>query len=471
MLRIPCLVLAFLLIAPAAHAQLEEQAVRQIELARQDLAEGHYERAVNSASSALRLDPMLYDALVIKGLAYEKLNEPLLAYSLLVTYQELTRGMVQNPDAASALARLRKLIAGVIDAPLQDGETAGSSPAAETVRAAVSLPSMASSETDGPSVLFEILSARNQIDLYRQMNDVLKPGPVRVRFRSQSEGKGDDFYFGLGEARWDDENLDLGDRSFTVVVDSDKLVSKAQSGSTFKFDQSGVEHEVQLWFDGARIAMRIDGEALGPLPARSIPNAASWFLELNDRARVWNLEALGWDGDLASGVIPSGFEGASSETTEVDFTEHPIPQKIDEETDSSDLAELLPDVSEAAALRVRFAVQCTKKTAVIVRAGDGREVTVAKAVDVRGAMRVPKFDGGLVCRGNAEQIELLFAADGAVSGAVDGREFGPIYPGRTGDGKPLFRVKADVEDGWVEGLVYGVGARRGGRRVFRAGSG
>ncbi len=458
MLRILILALAFLLMAPAAHAQLEEQAARQIALAQKDFDEGNYERAVNSASSALRLDPQLYDALVIKALSYEKLNESMLAYSLLVTYQELTRGMTQRPEVAPALVRLKKLITGVINEPLPSSQPA-MAPSASS-----------SAPDDGSSVQFEILSARNQTDLFRQMNESLQPGPMRVRFRSQSTDKGDDFLFGLARAAWDRDELDIDDPAFTVILDSEKLVLKARDSATLDFTQEEAEHEVQLWFDGDLLAMRVDGEAFGPFKVRAIPNGASWFLQLTDRARAWNLEARGWDGSLAAGLIPSGFEGTSREATTLEFTEHPITGRIDEGRDVSDLAALLPDVTDATELRVRFTVECTAKTYVIVRPGDGREVTLGKAVEVRGAVRVPKITAGLQCRGGAEEVELLFAPDGAVSGSVGGREFGPTYPGRKGAEEPMFRVKGDREEGWVEGLVYAVGARRAGRRVFRAGS-
>ncbi|MCO4773703.1 MAG: hypothetical protein KDA24_26970, partial [Deltaproteobacteria bacterium] len=119
------LLLAALCLAPlTAHADLSEEAKRQMDLAQEDLEAGNYERAVNSASSALRLNPLLYDGLVIKALAYEKLNESMLAYSLLVTYQELTRGMEQHPEVAPALQRLKKLIGAVASSPSPEPEPA-----------------------------------------------------------------------------------------------------------------------------------------------------------------------------------------------------------------------------------------------------------------------------------------------------------------------------------------------------------
>ena len=454
MLRILGLVLALLIVAPPAHAQLEEQAARQIQLAREDFDQGNHERAVNAASSALRLDPLLYDALVIKALAYEKLNEPMLAYSLLITYQELTRGMSQSPEVEPALQRLQKLIRGVIDQP---------SPAM------VPAPPEAASTEGEPAVRFEILSRRNQRDLFDQMNEVLAAGPAQITFRSQSNSKGDDFLFGLASARWDGDELDLDDRAFTVILDSEKLVLKGKSGSTLNFAEAGAEHDVAVWFDGDRLALRVDGEPLGPFESRSLPHGARWLLQLEDDARAWDLQARPWDGSLASGVPDTG-AGASREDTELTFTEHAISGRLDEESDLKDLARRLPDLAGAAVARVRFTVMCTEKTYVIVRPGDGREVTVGRTTDVRGAMRLPRFEAGLQCKGKPEAVELLFHADGGVAGVVGDQQFGPAYPGRKpGGGDRLFRVKGDAGRVHVEGLTYEVGTRKAGRRTFRAG--
>ena len=453
-MRVAAIILALLLLAPPAAAQLTEQAARQIELAQKDLDEGHYERAVNSASSALRLDPLLYDALVIKALAYEKLNEPMLAYSLLVTYQELTRGMSQNPAVAPALERLKTLIVGVVQQPLP---------------AEVSVAAPPGPEDEEPAVRFELLSRRNQADLFDQMNKALEPGPAQISFRSQSRSKGDDFLFGLAQARWDRDDLEIDEHAFTIILDSEKLVTKARGGAKLAFPADEAEHVVQLWFDGEAFALRVDGEALGPFPIKSVPRDASWFLQLNDDARAWDLSARAWTGSLDDG-IPSAVSGASRETTELEFTQTPLPGRIDEDTDLGDLSRALPDAADASVLRLRFTVTCTAKAYVIVQPGDGRELTLGRSVDVRGAIRLPKMAGGLACRGAPEEVEALFSADGSVAGTVDGRQFGPVWPGRRdGGGDPLFRVKGDRDSVHVEGLIYEVGRRKAGRRVFRAG--
>jgi len=90
-----------------ALAGMEEEAGRQHDFAKKELAKGEYAKAVQSAESALRLDPTLYRAFVTKALAYEGLGNLDLAESLLVAFQELTKGMQPDDAVAVALERIR----------------------------------------------------------------------------------------------------------------------------------------------------------------------------------------------------------------------------------------------------------------------------------------------------------------------------------------------------------------------------
>jgi len=90
----------------AAADDLGQQARRQLELARTDLDSGHPERALSAAQSALRLDPQLYEAMVVKALAYEVMGDTERAKALLVAYMELTSGIRPVPEATAALERL-----------------------------------------------------------------------------------------------------------------------------------------------------------------------------------------------------------------------------------------------------------------------------------------------------------------------------------------------------------------------------
>ena len=98
--------------AAPAHAGSEEEAQRQADFARDELREGHYDRALKSAESALRLHPALYEALVLKALAYEGLGDLELARSLLLAYQEMS-GLSELPeDAARARERIDAALVG-----------------------------------------------------------------------------------------------------------------------------------------------------------------------------------------------------------------------------------------------------------------------------------------------------------------------------------------------------------------------
>ena len=114
MLRIVLLLIPLLVALPLpgptgsqAQAQsMGEEAERQLAFARSELAEGKYERAMASAESALRLNPALYEALLVKALALAGLDNRSKAEALLVTYIELA-GKMASPEAAEALELLR----------------------------------------------------------------------------------------------------------------------------------------------------------------------------------------------------------------------------------------------------------------------------------------------------------------------------------------------------------------------------
>lgn len=114
-MKLPALLLALLVAVPvtsvcsfsSAYAGMEEEAGRQLGFARRELDAGEYKRAIASAESALRLNPAAYEAFLLKALAYEQLGELELAQSLLIAYQEITKGMTPDPRADEALARIR----------------------------------------------------------------------------------------------------------------------------------------------------------------------------------------------------------------------------------------------------------------------------------------------------------------------------------------------------------------------------
>ena len=83
-----------------------DQAARQLEFAREELNAGRFERAIKSAESAMRLDPTLYEAIVIKALSFEAVGEVQKAEALLIAYLEFSRGFQPDPRVGEALNRL-----------------------------------------------------------------------------------------------------------------------------------------------------------------------------------------------------------------------------------------------------------------------------------------------------------------------------------------------------------------------------
>jgi|GEM_PF-849953 len=100
--------LSALTVPSVALAQMEQEAERQLDLAWKDLEAEQWEKAVNSAESALRLNPSLYTAMVVKALAYEGQGQFRKAESWLQTYLELTRSLSQAPQAMDLAGRLKE---------------------------------------------------------------------------------------------------------------------------------------------------------------------------------------------------------------------------------------------------------------------------------------------------------------------------------------------------------------------------
>jgi hypothetical protein len=98
-------------IARADDLTMELEAKRQLDFAREELAKQEWERALKSADSALKLNPSLYEAFVVKALCYEGLGDLRLAESLLLAYSDVTAGLQPSAEADEALARIRGVLA------------------------------------------------------------------------------------------------------------------------------------------------------------------------------------------------------------------------------------------------------------------------------------------------------------------------------------------------------------------------
>ena len=109
----PLALLAVGLLAPrGAHAFEVEQAIRQLDFARQELARGELTRALRSSESALRLCPTCQDGVVVKALAYEALGNLRIAEALLLAYVEAVGEANAGAEADGALARVQASLEG-----------------------------------------------------------------------------------------------------------------------------------------------------------------------------------------------------------------------------------------------------------------------------------------------------------------------------------------------------------------------
>lgn len=97
-----------LLVAVPAFAGADAEALRQLDFARSELAADQPDRALASAESALRLAPMLHEALIVKALAYEQLGAFREAEALLVAWKEVTGSAAWPADAQAAVDRLER---------------------------------------------------------------------------------------------------------------------------------------------------------------------------------------------------------------------------------------------------------------------------------------------------------------------------------------------------------------------------
>ena len=89
-------------------AGTEEEAARQLELAEADLDADNFERAAASAASALRLDPGLYGALVVRALALKGLGRLEDAAGLLRAYRDLRGSLALDARVEPALTEIER---------------------------------------------------------------------------------------------------------------------------------------------------------------------------------------------------------------------------------------------------------------------------------------------------------------------------------------------------------------------------
>jgi tetratricopeptide (TPR) repeat protein len=86
----------------------QDEAARQVELARKDIDQGQYERAISACDSALRLDATAQEAFKLKGLALEQMGQIDDARGMLLAYNSLRSGLPEDPEVEAALARMAR---------------------------------------------------------------------------------------------------------------------------------------------------------------------------------------------------------------------------------------------------------------------------------------------------------------------------------------------------------------------------
>lgn len=130
------LLTGFVMAPQIAHAGPSEEGERQLVFAEAELHKGEFTKALHSAESALRLDPTLYRAMVVKGLAYEGLGDLDLAESLLRAYCELAGRNPAEGEVGRALARIeaRQEVARTQERRSSSGRSGDEMPTLEGLR-------------------------------------------------------------------------------------------------------------------------------------------------------------------------------------------------------------------------------------------------------------------------------------------------------------------------------------------------
>ncbi len=134
-------------------------------------------------------------------------------------------------------------------------------------------------------------------------------GAAGAGYTLTREFKGTGFYMSYGFEQTsgkDEHQFDFKDLGFYIRMDRDaELKIRGQEslnrglGGLWRIGD-GV-NQVQVWFDGNRLQLDINGERIGPLPASRKPgrDVGTWAIRVNGkRARVIDLVVKPWDGSL-----------------------------------------------------------------------------------------------------------------------------------------------------------------------------
>jgi hypothetical protein len=248
----------------AAHADLKGEAERQLLFARGELEAGRFDAALKSSESAMRLDPSLYRALVIKALALEGLGESKTAEAILIAYFELTKGMTPDELAVTALGRLQG------GAPTVAGSRA---PAA------------------GKPLIIGEVTAKNAGDVATRLRDQWTGSQFVLRYDAHCEDDGDEHEFGFG-------GLD-----FYVRFDRGGEFKVRGGDNKYAEDTDGwrcggdTSNSIEVFFDGDRVWATAADEKHAPTwvrGGRANPAQLDWELKLTDGTRLERFQVAPW---------------------------------------------------------------------------------------------------------------------------------------------------------------------------------
>jgi len=279
---------AFALLVPVvASAQgLQEEARRQLDLGWTDLEAGVAQRALSAAESALRLDPLLYDAMVLKGLAYEKLGEIAKARAILVTYLDFTEGLTQRPEAREALARLG------------DGSSAP-------------VPALGTAAAEG-AFTWDTVEEGDARGVSERLTTEFRGTGFEARYEIRNSKKSSEHQFHFPDLGW----YFRVDQGGELKVRGKETIQERLDAETWLFGRRSGWNEVALRFDGTSVTAILNGSTRGPYAVGGegdLAEGTEWRLSLDAGAEIRDLRVLPIGGSVAApatSVATTGSDGA-----------------------------------------------------------------------------------------------------------------------------------------------------------------
>jgi len=291
-------------------AGTEDEAARQLELAEADLEAGRAEQAAAAAASALRLNPGLHQALVVKALAYRALDRADEARSLLRAYLDLRGSLAADPRVTPTLVLLEAELS-----PFDPGNALLAAEAAiealEITVAEAHLSTVRASGTEGSDLQqvleLEALAAwtgarpnearASWRELFKQFPDAvvdpdLPPDPMRAMAEVQQEVRGEQAH---------ETSVRVGlDLDVKLPPAAAVLMGVGGGVAAFGAVMSGVSHQ-----EGMTLYPSLEVDAVGWNAGIDQYNA------LRDRERVGAALTAAGTSALVAGIVAAVADAAS----------------------------------------------------------------------------------------------------------------------------------------------------------------